>query len=415
MQGNSERFAALLALIAAPSFATLANWLKSASSTSREQQEGESVGDAPAAVWSVPLPPGAEEELIGLFSPHNLLVRLLSFVRLKMHSIHSTCVLCEKELPFPALNLSICSSALCTLSYEEMGVGFDVASAIVAAPLLIDLYLSMFASAVAARHLPFARPTNVTAVTSRSSGAQTRTFLDAAGDIDFALLDATLSLIPAVDELVALIRRGRERFVQVMNALDVLIIPLLRWLFISCPTYIRPLAQEERFANMVTPHQFVLLMSSPEKEHRFQQLKAEAKAPSIWAFHGTSPPVAENRGAHLRPTSFAWLTCGAALLCAVQEDRARTGIRMRITSLSVALAAFLNRCVTSQPLTPHIFCCDLCVQHPEDGPEEPQQHQAHGASADPTSSRSASLRSSTRKSISTHSRALLPCSASLVW
>ena len=198
---------------------------------------------------------GTDEALLALLSPHNLLVRLLSFVLLKMRTVHSTCVLCEKALPFPGLNLSVCSSQLCTLSFEELGVGFDVTTAIANAPLLTDVCLSMLAASVRANHLAFAQPTNVGALDKKTSVY--KSFVTD-GVVDCAKLLATLQLIPPVDDLVALIRKGRDAFMEALNALDVLIVPLLRWLFTSCPTYVRALKEEERFPSIPTPYQVAL-------------------------------------------------------------------------------------------------------------------------------------------------------------
>ena len=250
-------------------------------------------------------PQSEEDQLLSLMAQHNYLVRLLRFIKQKIHRIHSTCMLCEKPLAFPGLNLSVCQSSLCRMSYESMGVGFDIGTAIAAAPVLTDLYISLLASAVSASHLPFAKPLTVTG--TGKDGVETSFVLalpayvaapapaaaaaaaeeekkDSGPQLDYNKLTETIHRLPAVSAMVEHIRDGT--FVEKMNALDPLILPLLRWLFQSCPTYVRELTPAERFASIPTPFQFVMLMSSPEREHSFQQLKAASGKPSMWAWHG---------------------------------------------------------------------------------------------------------------------------------
>ena len=240
-------------------------------------------------------PQSDEDQLLSLLAEHNYLMRLLRFIRQKIHTIHSTCILCEKWLDWPGLNLSVCQSSLCRMSYEIMGVGFDIGTAIAAAPVLTDLYISMLASAASSSHLPYAKPLTVSG-TGRD-GVETNFLLavpavaiapseekDAGPAIDYSKLLETINRLPPTAQMVLDIRAGT--FVEKMNQLDVLILPLLRWLFQSCPTYVRELTAAERFASIPTPYQFVMLMSSPEKEHRFQQLKAASGKDSIWSWHG---------------------------------------------------------------------------------------------------------------------------------
>ena len=214
-----------------------------------------------------------EDQLLSLLAEHNYLIRLLRFIKSKIHSIHSTCILCEKQLQWAGLNLSVCQSSLCRMSYESMGVGFDIGTAIAAAPMLTDLYISMLASAATAAHLPYANPLTVTG-TGRD-GVETSFVLSvpapvaaAAADeekdkgpmIDYNKLVETIHRLPPVAQMVDDIKAGT--FVEKMNQLDPLILPLLRWLFQSCPTYVRELTPAERFSSMPTPYQFVMLMSS---------------------------------------------------------------------------------------------------------------------------------------------------------
>ena len=252
-----------------------------------QDEEDRAAEEGSAAASSSPAPLLEDDELFSLLSGHNFLVRLLRFLREKLRIVHSTCIICERQLPFPGLSLSVCSSDLCKMSFETMGVGFDVAAAIAAEPALTDLYITMLSIAASAAHLPFGQPLTVSA--KGKNGVETN-FQLANGAIDWRRLTAVIALIPSVDSMLPLIAAGSAVWAEAMSAHDPLIVPLLRWLFISNPTYLRELSKAERFASINTDHQYVLLMSSPEKEHRFQELKKEAadssRGSSVWAFHG---------------------------------------------------------------------------------------------------------------------------------
>ena len=179
-------------------------------------------------------PQSDEDRLLALLAEHNYLVRLLRFIKGKIHSIHSTCTLCEKQLQYAGLNLSVCQSSLCRMSYESMGVGFDIGAAIAGSPVLTDLYISMLASAVSGSHLPFSKPLTVTG--TGKDGVE-KSFLLAASApagagpasdekeqgpaIDYNKLMETIHRLPPVAQMVEDIRAGT--FVEKMNQLDVLI------------------------------------------------------------------------------------------------------------------------------------------------------------------------------------------------
>lgn len=223
------------------------------------------------------------EELIDSFAGYNFLVRIAAFVLGRLTILSSLCMMCEKSLNHVGLNLTICSDDLCRMSYEKMGVGFDLASQIKSSPILTDFYLSMLYVAANSSHIPFAFPKDVSVADKDNVEHSLQTPLQTE---DYARLQLALSKIPAVDQLIAWIDSGE--LYQQCDQLDLLIIPLLRWLFQSNPSFLRELAPHESLKSVNTPHQFILLMSSPEKEAQFQARKAALPYGTIYCWHGSS-------------------------------------------------------------------------------------------------------------------------------
>jgi len=70
------------------------------------------------------------------------------------------------------------------------------------------------------------------------------------------------------------------------DKLHPLLYSLLRWLLASNRCHLKKLKNHEQIKAMNTPHQYILLSSTPEKEQVFQELKK--KYGSVLAFHGSN-------------------------------------------------------------------------------------------------------------------------------
>lgn len=70
---------------------------------------------------------------------------------------------------------------------------------------------------------------------------------------------------------------------------------LVQWVVASNRSYLAPLADDQRIAAFGTPFQYLLISAPPERERRFQELKAQSG--STFAFHGSG---AENWHSILR-------------------------------------------------------------------------------------------------------------------
>ncbi len=219
------------------------------------------------------------------------------------------CIICNDELQHEGLKPTICPKPLCALSYSDIGVGFNLASAIKAAPEVIDLLICMTLAVTANpdrmlhytpkgvqshkgdQHFRIAAP-----ATAAAAGAADANAVTPSQTIDFNLLRTTLLLFPSVREMIEFIDGSIEvpkNFETRMDAISPLLRPLLQWIITSNRTHFRKLTPEERSPSFPADNQFVLLSATPEQEARFQLMKAKAERKkgagegSFWAWHGS--------------------------------------------------------------------------------------------------------------------------------
>lgn len=122
------------------------------------------------------------------------------------------------------------------------------------------------------------------------------------GQTDYILLVQTLDKLPSLNDMKEYLLspdastsdKGMYRNPSLRNMLDPidrLLYPLLRWIIHSNPCSIRSIDSTSMEALVGLPyhhHQFEIVMSSPSKATKFQALKKEclASPPSLFAFHG---------------------------------------------------------------------------------------------------------------------------------
>lgn len=230
-------------------------------------------------------PPYTKNALLERLSVHNALVQVMRFVRQTMRTCHSQCMLCDTPLPFPGLKPAICDHARCKFGFEEFSLAFDLGMEIRGQPMVVDLLISCTMIAAQDKRLHFVTPVDV----SVFSEGKELNFKLANGQLDQDKVVATLHKCPSVPELHKYATNGD--LLSQLQALDVLLVPLLRWILISNRAHLRLLTDKERIPEIQTPYQFVMLSNTPEAEARFQQLKrqTEMKKPqgSFYAFHGS--------------------------------------------------------------------------------------------------------------------------------
>ena len=248
---------------------------------------------APAASVSstdLVLIPSDEQELLRLLSPHNLLVRLLSFTWRQVQQLPSSCANCGAAL-HPGLSMRSCGLATCKLSIDSSGVDTDVIDYMRRAPAVSDLLISMLAAAASDQQLPAAvAPLMFSVRDPEFCYVDSFASEHSPGRLDYLRLQHSISQLQSLPVMLSDVSSlGEEEFVSKTNSLDLLIIPLLRWLFLSCPAHLRLLETGAHYQYPVPlVALFACLLNSPEQERAFQQRKAAASGRSCLAYY-TAP------------------------------------------------------------------------------------------------------------------------------
>ncbi len=190
---------------------------------------------------------------------------------------NKNCLICDTKLEWASYKPSICDKALCQCSYEEYNLGFDLGKEITSNPQVVDLLISLLSASIAANRLLFVTPTAVKA-TDKFTGKEIN--FGSGESLDVGRLTATLNLCPSLAEMSKMVEKGILK--QELNKLDPLLYSLLVWILQSNRAHIRLLSKSEQMNELKTPHQFVLLSSTPDREKKFQALKKGASV-SSWA------------------------------------------------------------------------------------------------------------------------------------
>ena len=170
----------------------------------------------------------------------------------------------------------------CGLSIEVLGVDVDLVQRMQVEPEVTDFLLSALTCAASTGRLGAEGPP---AVEVRDPTSLTSLhYRNAAGQLDAALLVELLHLVPNAAVRAQWLQCSDESFVNSLNAIDLRLLPTLRWLLCSTPTHLRPLSPE-LWANVFPRclHQFAILLSTPEEEAAFQQRKArQGHSATVW-------------------------------------------------------------------------------------------------------------------------------------
>ncbi|CAG8500183.1 4736_t:CDS:10, partial [Acaulospora morrowiae] len=155
--------------------------------------------------------------------------------------------------------------------------------------LITDFQITVSASAVNNKsvYLPF-----------RVHRRHERNFLDSSEAPNYQLLHKIIDKLPSVNTMVQYCKKKILK--QELDKLDVLCFPLLSWIISSSRTHLRLLESEDEKVqfndnngNSGNWKQFIMIMSSPEKEEIFQQEKEklrkekDQRVGELFAFHGS--------------------------------------------------------------------------------------------------------------------------------
>ncbi len=258
---------------------------------------------------------GLTAEQVGVASywvNHSHFVRLLLFFERRILEANRFCLICTKPMEFEGFKPAVCCRTLCTMAFEDLGLGFNLANEILENPEVTDLYITFAYSSCQRKSMHFIVPINCRAKNPITGEEDTFRLPSANKDNvstgrtgtvelknDAELLDQPrlmrcLEACPSVKELCTWAEKGQDTLKAELNKLDILLYPLLRWIFTSTRAHIRPLKPSERIKEVPSKAQFALLSSTPEREARFQRLKHGAELHrgqgkgSFYTWHGSS-------------------------------------------------------------------------------------------------------------------------------
>jgi len=196
-----------------------------------------------------------------------------------------TCVICNKPLAFEMLKPSICDSPLCLYSYDQYGLGVDVAAIIKSKGQVVDLLISSTKAAAMGdikRFNPFPNAIEVRQVVGGKEVIHT--FKNSSGKPDKTKVGNVLEKIPSIADLQKF--PDSPTIKEYLDGIDILCYPLLRWCLTSNRAHMSSLKPSDRITQIGTTIQLLLLSCPPKKELKFQQEKK--KKGSFYAFHGSA-------------------------------------------------------------------------------------------------------------------------------
>ena len=239
----------------------------------------------------------------------NYLIRLLLFVESKIKSCNKNCLICDVPLPIAGLKPKVCDSEVCSMAFEELGLGFDLRMEVLHNPEIVDLSICLVISAIKQNRLLFVTPTGIIAKDPLTG--EELTFGETEEKLDHQHILRVLEQCPSLEDMrshldsvresVRLRTQDKYPLKSYLDTYSPLLYPLLRWILTSNRSHIRPLKPFEMIKGANTKHQFAMLSNAPAKEARFQTLKREAAAAatdeSLDAFtkgYGPFPPTSSS-------------------------------------------------------------------------------------------------------------------------
>lgn len=188
----------------------------------------------------------------------NQLIYLVLEIADSIYDIQNHCSICHEPISY-GIKPSTCEKESCKYAFIEVGAGISLVQEIKRDIYVADLLYSLFLSAVETQFLTPAPP-----------------------DFDLKRIKQAASRIPPFKNIALL-----ENDQQLFNAVGKDAFYLLRWIILSNRSqlfYLHPKIQLNNLSNEGC-FQFMSIISSPEQEDVFQQLKR--KYGSIFVWHGS--------------------------------------------------------------------------------------------------------------------------------
>jgi hypothetical protein len=248
-------------------------------STDEEIEESPSRGDL--FEESQETGPVAEGEHVGI-PPRRagFLVQVMDYAIERIRTCSTYCVICDQTHVFaggPMLKPAVCSRELCVFAFQDLKVGSDAADLVATDPGVIDLLICMLKAAAFSGRTDRILSPYPSVVDPRDPK---KLALNPKSP-DNKLLQDVLRNFPSVRVLT---EQGDIR--TKMDSINPLSFPLMTWCISSNRSHIVKLQEKDQIPSMCTPHQYMLLTAPPEKQAKFNALKA--KHGSKFAFHGSN-------------------------------------------------------------------------------------------------------------------------------
>jgi len=229
-----------------------------------------------------------------------LLARLYAYLRVRMRSLHKTCVICDaphvsvvshffEQGSAMILRPTVCHRDTCVFAFTEFSLGADGADGLATQAEVMDLVMAF---SVAAANSP--RANIILNPFPRVVDEDNTPVLDPETP-DFAKAKELFNLIPSVEALVGGSRGSLASLAECCNAGTPHGYALVQWCMSSNRAHVEALDPGKHLKAMKTKHQFIMRNSGLEREGKFQELKKQHG--SCFAFHGS--PI-ENWHAILR-------------------------------------------------------------------------------------------------------------------
>lgn len=203
----------------------------------------------------------------------NVYIQMLTALAHYIQCAHTTCMVCATKLENAGTKPSVCDKDLCCYAFENLGLGLDFNAELIRDAPILDLYITLFVAASKRNRLQF-----IQLESHDAFGKDTKL-------TSSEMCSILCAHCPSIDSLKSMAMNG-QCVSRVLADIHPKLHSILRWLITTSRSYLRSLEPSEQWAEMKTPHQFVLLTDTPEREKAFQALKQSEKS-TYFAFHGS--------------------------------------------------------------------------------------------------------------------------------
>ncbi|XP_075996861.1 protein mono-ADP-ribosyltransferase PARP6-like [Genypterus blacodes] len=209
------------------------------------------------------------------------LMQIIRYTEQRILTLNEHCVVCDEKHLFQnacMLKPAVCTRELCVYSFYNLGVMKGATEDVATGAEIVDLLVAMCRAAL----LSSRRAIIFNPYPSVVDPHNCKVLAFSPNNKNYDKLQEVLANVLMVTRMP---QGSYEAMKQQMDVVDPLAHPLLQWIVDSNRSYIVKLPQHKQLKFMDTPHQFLLISSSPSKEASFTDAKKIHG--STFAFHGS--------------------------------------------------------------------------------------------------------------------------------